>query len=131
MPAQATLQIRQDQSTNNANAMRRASMYASASILLGALSLLRAFAQTAVPQDHAKIEAGESVYNNYCQACHGDHLISSGQTFDLRRLTAKDRERFDSSVRNGKKQMPPWKGVLTDEEIDQVWYYIRDNAYQK
>ena len=54
-----------------------------------------------------------------------------GQTFDLRRLTENDRARFDNSVRNGKNQMPPWKGVLTDEEIDQAWHYIRSNAYQK
>ena len=82
-------------------------------------------------QDKAKIEAGENVYNNNCQVCHGDGLVSTGQFFDLRRLTANDRARFDNSVRNGKNQMPPWKGVLTDEEIDQVWSYIRANAHGK
>ena len=51
--------------------------------------------------------------------------------FDLRRLTADERARFDNSVRNGKNQMPPWKGVLTEEEIDQIWHYVRANAYQK
>src|SRR5262245_35379427 len=104
----------------------RAAAYVSMSIVLGALLLcswLTALAQnTASPPDQAKAEAGESVYNNYCQACHGDRLISSGQTFDLRRLTAGDRARFDESVRNGKRQMPPWKSVLTDEEIEEVWY---------
>ena len=82
-------------------------------------------------RDQAAIEAGEAVYNNYCQTCHGDRLVSTGQTFDLRRLTAGDRARFENSVRNGKNQMPPWKGVLSDEQIDQVWRYIRANAYQK
>ena len=57
--------------------------------------------------------------------------ISTGQTFDLRRLKETDRARFDNSVRNGKNQMPPWKGKLTDDEIDQLWHYIRANAYQK
>jgi mono/diheme cytochrome c family protein len=57
--------------------------------------------------------------------------VSSGQFFDLRRLTANDRARFDNSVRNGKNLMPPWKGVLSDEEIDQVWHYIRAHANQK
>jgi mono/diheme cytochrome c family protein len=85
----------------------------------------------ATAQDMPKIEAGEKVYNNNCQICHGDQLVSTGQTFDLRRLTENDRARFDNSVRNGKNQMPPWKGYLTDEEIDQVWHYIRANAYQK
>jgi mono/diheme cytochrome c family protein len=34
-------------------------------------------------------------------------------------------------VHNGKNQMPPWKGVLTDEQIDQLWHYIRANACDK
>jgi mono/diheme cytochrome c family protein len=85
----------------------------------------------AAPPDQAKIAAGETVYNTYCQVCHGDALVSTGQVFDLRRLTANDRARFENSVRNGKNQMPPWKGVLKDEQIDQVWSYIRANAHQK
>ena len=87
--------------------------------------------ETVSPQDKAKIEAGEHVYSDNCQVCHGDGLVSSGQFFDLRRLTANDRARFDNSVRNGKNLMPPWKGVLSDEEIDQVWHYIRAHANQK
>ena len=86
---------------------------------------------TVSAQDTAKIEAGENVFNTNCAVCHGDQLVSTGQTFDLRRLKDTDRARFDNSVRNGKNQMPPWKGVLTDDEIDQVWHYIRANAYQK
>jgi mono/diheme cytochrome c family protein len=86
---------------------------------------------TSSPETQEKIEAGENVYNNNCQNCHGDQLVNTGQTFDLRRLTTNDRGRFDNSVRNGKNQMPPWKDVLTSEEIDQVWSYIRSKAYQK
>ena len=81
--------------------------------------------------DEAKVKAGERVYNTYCQVCHGDALVSTGQVFDLRRLTAGDRARFENSVLNGKNQMPPWKGVVSDTEIDEVWHYIRANAYQK
>lgn len=86
---------------------------------------------TASAQEAAKIEAGENVYNTNCQICHGEQLVNTGQTFDLRRLKENERARFDNSVRNGKNQMPPWKGKLTDEEIDQLWHYIRANAYQK
>jgi mono/diheme cytochrome c family protein len=101
---------------------------------LGAMLLFmpKGFAQDAASApDKAKVEAGEAVYNNNCAVCHGDGLVSTGQFPNLRRLTAADRTRFDNSVRNGKNQMPPWKGVLTDEEIDQVWSYIRANAYEK
>ena len=86
---------------------------------------------TVSAQDAAKIEAGEDVYNTNCQICHGEQLVNTGQTFDLRRLKDNERPRFENSVRNGKNQMPPWKGKLTDEEIDQLWHYIRANAYQK
>ena len=86
---------------------------------------------TVSAQDAAKIEAGENVFNTNCAICHGDQLVNTGQTFDLRRLKDTDRARFDNSVRNGKNQMPPWKGVLNEEQLDQLWHYIRAHAYQK
>lgn len=89
-----------------------------------------ALADDAVP-DQDKIAAGEIVYNTRCAVCHGDDLVNTGQTFDLRRLKADERPRFDNSVRNGKNQMPPWKGVLSDDEIDKLWHYIRAHAFQK
>jgi mono/diheme cytochrome c family protein len=89
-----------------------------------------AVADNAAP-DRDKITAGEAVYNTRCAVCHGDELVNSGQTFDLRRLKADERPRFENSVRNGKNQMPPWKGVLSDDEIDQLWHYIRAHAVQK
>ncbi len=79
--------------------------------------------------DPKKVDAGEAVYNNYCQTCHGDNLVSSGQTFDLRRLQPKDRQRFQTSVENGKGQMPPWKGVVSDDEIDVIWAYVMSRRH--
>jgi mono/diheme cytochrome c family protein len=102
--------------------------FVSALIVMGAvaLSLRPGFAQ-----DSRKIRAGERVYSNYCSTCHGENLVSSGQTFDLRRLRAEDRSRFEISVNNGKGQMPPWKSALTNEEIDQLWHYLRANSCEK
>ena len=100
----------------------------------GAMAVLGAalsHVTTVSAQDSAKIEAGENVFNTNCAVCHGDQLVSTGQTFDLRRLKDSDRARFDNSVRNGKNQMPPWKGVLNDEEINQAWQYIRANSSHK
>src|SRR5262245_10756940 len=85
----------------------------------------------AAAQDHAKVDAGEAVYNDYCFTCHGEKLVSTGQTFDLRRLTANDRARFENSVLSGKNQMPPWRGVLSSEQIESLWQFIRANAHQK
>jgi mono/diheme cytochrome c family protein len=94
------------------------------------LPIPAAHAQDAAP-DKAKAAAGENVYNTNCAICHGDDLVNTGQTFDLRRLKANERPRFENSVRNGKNQMPPWKGVLSDQDIDRLWNYIRANAYEK
>ena len=104
---------------------------AGATITFGVVLLsASASAQDAMP-DKAKLEAGEMVYNNYCAVCHGDRLVSTGQFPNLRRLTANDRAKFTTTVRDGKNQMPPWKDVLSDAEIDQLWAYIRANAYEK
>ena len=92
--------------------------------------LTAAFADDAALQQD-RIAAGETVYNMRCAVCHGDDLANTGQTFDLRRLKADERPRFDNSVRNGKNQMPPWKGVLSDEQIDELWHYIRAHAYEQ
>jgi mono/diheme cytochrome c family protein len=91
---------------------------------LSAWIAMAALAQQQLP-DTTKIEAGETVYNTYCAPCHGDQLVSTGQFPNLRRLTPPDRTKFDSTVRDGRNQMPPWRGVLTDEQIDQIWSYIR------
>ena len=114
---------------NGKTAVRRSFRrgFIGAALVLGTLLALSAHAR-AQASEKAKAAAGEGVYNNYCFTCHGENLVSSGQTFDLRRLKATDRARFENSVLNGKNQMPPWKGVVTDEEIDQLWHYIRANA---
>jgi mono/diheme cytochrome c family protein len=111
--------------TNAIGRFRRRSF--AVSLLLGML-LASSPHERAQALDKAKVAAGEAVYNDYCFTCHGENLVSSGQTFDLRRLTAADRGRFENSVVNGKNQMPPWKGVLTVEQIDQLWHFIRANA---
>jgi len=72
------------------------------------------------------------VYQDYCSTCHGDELIntSGGVTFDLRRLRPQDHDRFVNSVLNGRNQMPPWRGVLDQEQIESIWAYIRANVDQ-
>ena len=90
-----------------------------------------ASAATACAQDQKKIDAGEQIYNDYCFTCHGEKLVSSGQTFDLRRLTVADRARFENSVLAGKNQMPPWRGVISSEQIELLWQFVRAHANDK
>jgi mono/diheme cytochrome c family protein len=101
-------------------------------LLLGAaIAIGGAAVQPSNAQDQSKIAAGAKTFSEYCSTCHGDDLVSSGLTFDLRRLKAGDRQRFENSVLNGKNQMPPWKGVINAEQIDTLWNYIRANAFEK
>jgi len=72
-------------------------------------------------------DKGGQLYENYCANCHGEELRNNadGLAFDLRRLKPNEHARFVSSVLNGKNGMPPWRGVLADEQIEQIWSYIR------
>ena len=93
-------------------------------ILAGALTM----ALPVAAQDRAAITAGEAVYKENCVTCHGERVVSPGAAFDLRKLSADERPRFDKAMSDGKGQMPSWEGVLTPEEIDQVWAYIRSRT---
>jgi mono/diheme cytochrome c family protein len=77
--------------------------------------------------DAAKVEAGATIYGDYCSSCHGEQLrnTSGGVTFDLRRLRPDDRDRFTAAVLDGKGPMPPWRGVLRIEQVEAIWAYIR------
>ncbi len=84
----------------------------------------------AAAADDGKADAGRRVYGNYCANCHGEDLQNnSSVSFDLRRLREGERARFINAVLNGKKAMPSWKGVLDDDKIEELWAYIRANAY--
>jgi mono/diheme cytochrome c family protein len=84
----------------------------------------------AIAQDRAQIDAGHELYDTNCASCHGERLVNPGSSFDLRKLHPNEKERFETAVLNGKgTQMPPWRGTLGPEEIDQLWAYVRENAY--
>jgi len=75
--------------------------------------------------------SGARLYEKYCATCHGDDLQNnSGVAFDLRRLKADDEARFVNAVQHGKNAMPSWQGVLSQEQIEALWAYIRAHAYQ-
>jgi mono/diheme cytochrome c family protein len=85
-------------------------------------------AGSAAAQDQALVAAGAEVYNTHCAECHGERLVNPGPSFDLRKLGAGERARFDVAVAEGKGQMPAWAGVLDAKQMDQLWAYIRSKA---
>lgn len=95
-----------------------------ASILLTALIV----AAATLAQDRTKITAGAELYAEKCAACHGERLRATGVGFDLLQLRPDERARFDKAVNDGKGQMPAWGGLLSNEEINQLWMYLRSRA---
>jgi quinohemoprotein ethanol dehydrogenase len=82
----------------------------------------------AAAQDRAAVEAGEQVYDEHCATCHGPRLRPTGAIPDLKQQKADGRARFDRMVLNGRGQMPAWQGIISSDELDQLWAYIRSRA---
>jgi mono/diheme cytochrome c family protein len=82
-----------------------------------------------VTADDAKqgdsVARGRSLYAHHCSHCHGFNMVTSGTVaYDLRRFPHNDKARFVNSVVNGKGNMPPWKGTLSEEQVDLLWAYV-------
>ena len=115
--------------------MKTARKFTSIFIVLGALCTYRgiqaqqADANVQAPGISAefsaeRIEQGKKMYKQFCLRCHGPEMNNSGNAFDLRTFPLDQRDRFFQSVLNGKRQMPPWKGTLTEDDIGILWAYV-------
>lgn len=70
------------------------------------------------------IEKGRTMYRRLCLRCHGPEMVGGNNAFDLRTFPLDQHDRFVNSVTNGKRAMPPWKGIITEEEISHLWSYV-------
>jgi mono/diheme cytochrome c family protein len=75
-------------------------------------------------------EQGRGTYHELCATCHGPDMVNAGAlSFDLRKFPKDDFERFKNSVLNGKgRAMPAWADKLTDEDVANLWAYVRSGA---
>jgi mono/diheme cytochrome c family protein len=81
-------------------------------------------AQTQAPTSE-EVQAGRRLYVSYCTRCHGVNLVSGGGAFfDLRTFPSNDKERFMRSVKEGKRAMPAWEGIIKPQEMEALWAYI-------
>jgi mono/diheme cytochrome c family protein len=101
-------------------------------VLAASLSaaVIAAWSPTARSADQSAIdpvEQGRVLYAQHCSHCHGFNMVNPGTVaFDLRRFPPDDKARFVNSVTQGKNnRMPPWGDVLSQQEIDELWAYIR------
>ena len=79
----------------------------------------------AAPFTAQAVEKGREQYHRTCAQCHGRNMVNSGTTvYDLRKFPTEQRERFYTSVTNGKGNMPSFKGALEPESIELLWNYV-------
>lgn len=72
-------------------------------------------------------EIGHDIYTDTCARCHGENMVNTGGiAFDLRKFPHDDFARFKNSVLNGKNQgMPAWRGQISDDDIADLWAYVK------
>jgi cytochrome c oxidase cbb3-type subunit 3 len=83
---------------------------------------------TAMSKDQSALASGKTDYNNYCAACHGQ-LGEGGigpNLTDSYWLHGFEPLQIKKSIVDGipAKGMTPWKGILTDKQIDNVTAFI-------
>ncbi len=96
-------------------------------LALGALAFTDASGNTVLAAGNAK--DGDVLYHTYCRACHGPRMTNvGGDAYDLRKFPLSQKRRFVKAVKEGKKgkvEMPAWGDILTTEEIDHIWAYVK------
>jgi mono/diheme cytochrome c family protein len=71
-----------------------------------------------------QIKIGEKHYALNCSPCHGTRMLEPPVQVDLRQFPKDERSRFLSTVTNGRRGMPPWRGALSPEDIEAIWAYV-------
>jgi polar amino acid transport system substrate-binding protein len=87
-------------------------------------------APLAAPATPEMIAAGQEVFNGICAHCHGPDAVQGVKKIDLRRLTLRygdgAHNMYWKTVHEGRpaKGMPTWKGVFTDEQLEQIYAFL-------
>jgi mono/diheme cytochrome c family protein len=81
--------------------------------------------------DQGNTDLGKAIFAERCSHCHGFNMVNAGAiTPDLRKFP-DDRQRFVTTVKQGKNnRMPPWGDVLSDDDIADLWAYVSSRRGQ-
>lgn len=88
-------------------------------------------------------ESGEDLYKTYCWQCHGmqangmglnipDMSVQPRDHSDTKAMTARSDEELFNVIKDGGQAieksilMPPWGGILNDEDIQSLVRYLRE-----
>jgi len=93
--------------------------------LVGALWILAGI--PALADDAPQPETGAALFQRHCSHCHGFNMVTPGTIApDLRQFPRDAHDRFVATVTRGRNnRMPPWGDILTPEQIDALWAYVR------
>jgi mono/diheme cytochrome c family protein len=80
--------------------------------------------QAAAVSDQALIGPGKTTYAQKCSHCHGPNMVTAGTVAPDLRAFPDDNARFTTTVKQGRNNMPPWKDILSDQEITEVWAFV-------
>lgn len=92
------------------------------------LALFLLTISSAGPADAA---AGQELFETNCAVCHGTDgtaVLPNAPHFAKGERLEKTDAQLLASVSEGLNVMPPWKGVLSDEEIREILTYVRSLA---
>jgi mono/diheme cytochrome c family protein len=51
-------------------------------------------------------------------------MVTAGTVAPDLRAFPDDNARFVTTVKHGKNNMPPWKDILSDQEIMEIWAFV-------
>ena len=75
--------------------------------------------------DQAQVDQGKVTFAQKCSHCHGPNMVNGGTVAPDLRAFPDDRQRFFTTVKQGKNgRMPPWGDVLNDDQIASLWAYL-------
>ena len=115
-------------------------------LLVAGLSILLVFSAVAYSQK-GDPQKGERIYNQYCVPCHGEQGKGDGTRAKFEQFDPMPRNHTNGEYMNkrpyealvdveknsGKAQnfshiMPPWKTILTDDDVHDVLSFVRSLA---
>ena len=107
-----------------------ASLAAVAVVAIAWLTMPATAQQQAAVSDQALIGPGKTAYAQKCSHCHGPNMVTSGTVAPDLRGFPDDNARFTTTVKQGKNNMPPWKDILSDQEIAEIWAFVSSRRNQ-
>jgi mono/diheme cytochrome c family protein len=110
--------------TNKVSRWTAASFAAVAVVAIAWMTIPATAQQQAAVSDQALVDPGKTAYAQKCSHCHGPNMVNSGTVTPDLRAFPDDEARFIATVKQGKNNMPPWKDILSDQEITEIWAFV-------